>query len=210
MACLKINLVLHASVIKQVLAAHDDGRFFSLEENSPVIHLYGQTGKLLDTFRIPRKPFSEHKVCVVQAAYDPAADVLGYLSTDRSLYFFEALRKQSLLLAEDTFASDVPLEATTGAIEQLAGKAWAAAQRETERTGRTVVLKLKTSDFRILTRSHTPAHPPATLAEVIAIALDLRSRVELPARVRYRLVGVGLANFRRHDELPPQARLFQD
>jgi DNA polymerase-4 len=122
----------------------------------------------------------------------------------------ESERPTTQVSAEDTFASDVPLEATTGAIEQLAGKAWAAAQRETERTGRTVVLKLKTSDFRILTRSHTPAHPPATLAEVIAIALDLRSRVELPARVRYRLVGVGLANFRRHDELPPQARLFQD
>lgn len=122
----------------------------------------------------------------------------------------ESERPTTQVSAEDTFDSDVPLEATTGAIEQLAGKAWAAAQRETERTGRTVVLKLKTSDFRILTRSHTPAHPPATLAEVIAIALDLRSRVELPARVRYRLVGVGLANFRRHDELPPQARLFQD
>ena len=70
--------------------------------------------------------------------------------------------------------------------------------------------KLKTADFRILTRSLTPASPPGTLAEVVAIALELRSRVELPARVRYRLVGVGLANFRAHDELPPQASLFND
>ena len=30
----------------------------------------------------------------------------------------------------------------------------------------------------------------------------------LPARTRYRLVGVGLANFRRHEELPPQPELF--
>ena len=120
----------------------------------------------------------------------------------------ESERPTTQVSAEDTFAADVPLEATTEAIEQLAGKAWAAALRESDRSGRTVVLKLKTSDFRILTRSHTPLQPPASLPELIAIALDLRSRVELPARVRYRLVGVGLANFRRHDELPPQASLF--
>ena len=69
-------------------------------------------------------------------------------------------------------------------------------------------LKLKTADFRILTRSHTPPSPPTSLAEVVEIALELRARVELPARTRYRLVGVGLANFRRHDELPPQPGLF--
>jgi len=119
-------------------------------------------------------------------------------------------RPTTQVSAEDTFATDVPLEATTEAIQTLAAKAWAAASRETGRHGRTVVLKLKTSDFRILTRSLTPPFPPTTLAEVVAIALDLRARVELPARVRYRLVGVGLANFRRHDELPPQASLSRD
>jgi len=103
--CLKINLVLHASTIKQVLAAHDDGRFFSLEENSPVIHLYGQAGKLLDTFGIPKRPFSEQKVFVVQLAYDAASDTLGYLSTDRNIYFCDALRKKSLLHTEDSYTS---------------------------------------------------------------------------------------------------------
>jgi DNA polymerase-4 len=117
-------------------------------------------------------------------------------------------RPTTQVSAEDTFASDIPLEQTTAAIEALAGKAWAAAQRETGRRGRTVVLKLKTADFRQITRSLTPPVPPATLEEVVAIALELRSRVELPARVRYRLVGVGLANFRSHDEWPPQPGLF--
>jgi DNA polymerase-4 len=67
---------------------------------------------------------------------------------------------------------------------------------------------LKTSDFRILTRSLTPPVPPASLAELTAIALELRARVELPARTRYRLVGVGLANFVPRDELAAQAELF--
>ncbi len=133
---------------------------------------------------------------------------LHELSLGQDDHAVESERPTTQVSAEDTFAVDVPLEATTEAIGQLAAKAWSGALREAERSGRTVVLKLKTSDFRILTRSHTPLQPPTTLAEVIAIALDLRSRVELPARTRYRLVGVGLANFRRHDELPPQASLF--
>jgi DNA polymerase-4 len=117
-------------------------------------------------------------------------------------------RPTTQVSAEDTFAVDVALKDTTQAITMLAEKAWAATQREIGRRPRTVVLKLKTADFRSLTRSHTPALPPSSLAEVVAIALELRSRVELPARVRYRLVGVGLANFRAQDELPPQASLF--
>jgi DNA polymerase-4 len=110
--------------------------------------------------------------------------------------------------AEDTFEHDVPLDATADAIVRLAGKAWQAALREDGRHGRTVVLKLKTADFRILTRSLTPPTPPASEAELASIALELRGRVDLPARTRYRLVGVGLANFRRDDEAPSQPALF--
>jgi DNA polymerase-4 len=120
----------------------------------------------------------------------------------------ESERPTTQVSAEDTFERDLPLEQTTEAIERLAAKAWTAASREGDRSGRTVVLKLKTADFRLLTRSHTPPSPPTSLEQVIAIALELRTRVELPARTRYRLVGVGLANFRRHDELPPQPGLF--
>jgi DNA polymerase-4 len=106
--------------------------------------------------------------------------------------------------AEDTFARDVPLAEIEPMIRSLAAKTWAAS-RKTERIGRTVVLKLKTSDFHILTRSHTPPAPPQTQAEFVEIALGLRERVLLPAITRYRLVGVGLGNFRAPDELLPQS-----
>ena len=96
--------------------------------------------------------------------------------------------------AEDTFREDLPLSQLAPHIEALADKAWAAS-RKTARIGRTVVLKLKTADFRILTRSHTPPTPPDTLAAFRDIALGLRDRVELDAETRYRLVGVGLGNF---------------
>ncbi len=109
--------------------------------------------------------------------------------------------------SEDTFATDLRLDELGPAIEALAAKAWAA-RTKTARIGHTVVLKLKTADFRILTRSFTPDAPPATAAEFTAIALALRERVQLPAATRYRLAGVGLSGFREPDDTPLQAPLF--
>ena len=116
--------------------------------------------------------------------------------------------------SEDTFAEDLPLEALDEDIRRLAEKTWDGYRRELQRTpgriARTVVLKLKTADFRILTRSLTGAQPPADAAELARIAAGLRGRVELPAQTRYRLVGVGLSGFVREDEAPPQSDLFDD
>jgi DNA polymerase-4 len=71
------------------------------------------------------------------------------------------------------------------------------------------VLKLKTSDFTILTRSYTPTSPPASCEELTSIALTLRQRVNLDPQQRFRLVGVGLSNFRDPEEAPAQATLFE-
>jgi DNA polymerase-4 len=109
--------------------------------------------------------------------------------------------------SEDTFATDLPLSELEPHIVRIAEKAWQAS-RKTERVGRTVVLKLKTSQFRILTRSFTPESPPASAQEFIDIARALRERVDLPAATRYRLVGVGLSGFRDREETVVQAGLF--
>ncbi len=109
--------------------------------------------------------------------------------------------------AEDTFATDLALEALEVPIRELAPKVWAAT-RKTDRIGRTVVLKLKTNDFRILTRSFTPGHVLRSEEELVDIALALRERVTLPSSTRYRLVGVGVSNFREAYEVAPQGALF--
>ena len=109
--------------------------------------------------------------------------------------------------AEDTFARDVTLDEIAPMIRELAAKAWAAT-RKTERIGRTVVLKLKTAEFRILTRSNTPPLPPQDEAEFTRLALSLRGRVDLPPRTRYRLVGVGLSNFEDAGGAASQPELF--
>jgi DNA polymerase-4 len=110
--------------------------------------------------------------------------------------------------AEDTFEHDVPLSETEPMIRRLAELTWTASRKEL-RIARTVVLKLKTSEFKILTRSHTPSTPPSSCEELTSIALSLRERITLRPKQRFRLVGVGLSNFRDPDEARAQPALFE-
>jgi DNA polymerase-4 len=120
-------------------------------------------------------------------------------------------RPTQSMSAEDTFERDVPLKETEPMIRLLAEKIWSASRKES-RTARTVILKLKTSEFNILTRSHTPASPPSSCEELTNIALSLRERVDMGPQQRFRLVGVGLSNFsepQENDDMPPQPALFE-
>ena len=110
-------------------------------------------------------------------------------------------RMSKQISAEDTFPEDIPLAETEAAIRQLAEKVWNAS-RNNARGARTVVLKVKTKEFRSLTRSLTPLAPPSTCEELTSIALSLRERVELEPVQLFRLVGVGLSNFPSEDEEP--------
>jgi len=92
-------------------------------------------------------------------------------------------------------------------IRRLAEHTWAASRKEA-RIARTLVLKLKTSEFKILTRSHTPPSPPRSCEELTSIALSLRERVGLGTGQKFRLVGVGLSNFLRPEEVSVEPGLF--
>ena len=109
---------------------------------------------------------------------------------------------------EDTFEQDVLLPETEPMIRDLAEKLWSASRKE-PRTARTVVLKLKTSEFKILTRRHTPGSPPSCCEELTDIALKLRERVDLGPLQRYRLIGVGLSNFQDPEDSAAQPALFE-
>jgi DNA polymerase-4 len=100
---------------------------------------------------------------------------------------------------EDTFEHDLLLAETEQAIRRLAEKLWSASRKEA-RIAWTVVLKLKTSEFKVLTRSHTVTSPPSSCEELTEVALALRERVNLDGRQRFRLVGVGLSNFREFQD----------
>ena len=103
-------------------------------------------------------------------------------------------RPTKSISSEDTFEQDVLLKETEPMIRRLAEKVWEASRKET-RIARTVVLKLKTREVQVLTRSHTASIPPATAEELMQIAVLLLERVHLHPLQRFRLVGVGLGNF---------------
>ena len=117
-------------------------------------------------------------------------------------------RPTQSISVEDTFEQDVLLAETEPIIRRLAERLWSASRKES-RTARTVVLKIKTSEFKVLTRSHTPGSPPSSCDELTDIALRLRERVALGPQQRYRLVGVGLSNFREPEQDAAQAALFE-
>lgn len=114
---------------------------------------------------------------------------------------------------EDTFANDLPLEALEPHVRELAARTWTSYLRERERDpsriARTAILKLKTSEFRILTRSLTPATLPDSAQAFADLAWSLHARVNLPDATRYRLAGVGLGGFIDADHHAAQRGLFE-
>jgi DNA polymerase IV len=117
-------------------------------------------------------------------------------------------RRAQSISVEDTFEHDVLLSETESIIRRLADKLWFASRKES-RTARTMVLKVKTSEFKVLTRSHTRGSPLSSCDELTEIALRLRERVALGPQQRYRLVGIGLSNFREIEEVAAQPALFE-
>ncbi|MCW2395833.1 MULTISPECIES: DNA polymerase IV [unclassified Sphingobium] len=94
---------------------------------------------------------------------------------------------------EDTFASDIGAEGLLLAeLEKIAARLWG--RVTTSRAlGRTVTLKIKLGDFRILTRSRSLPAPPGDAEDLFAIGADLL-RAQLPLPVGARLLGLGLSN----------------
>ncbi len=110
--------------------------------------------------------------------------------------------------SEITLASDQPLQSLWPQVQELAARTWRASRRE-GRAAATVVLKLKTSDFRILSRSISPERLPDSAEAIAELAWSLRERVDLPEQTLFRLVGVGLSNFADDQHAPTQAQLFE-
>lgn len=121
----------------------------------------------------------------------------------------KANRPIKSISSEHTFANDLLISELEEGIESASAKTWAAAVKK-KRHGRTIVLKLKTSDFKIITRSLTPTERPETEQQLRTIVKSLVNRVELPDNTRYRLLGVGLSNFIENDPDHRQPELFNE
>jgi DNA polymerase-4 len=111
----------------------------------------------------------------------------------------EPSRPRKSWSSENTFANDITLEEVAEYLREESKKLWES-MTQREMRGRTVTVKLRTPDFRTLTRRLTPPSPPASAEELAAIAVELLPRFDFPAGSRFRLAGVGVSNFLGGDE----------
>jgi DNA polymerase-4 len=111
------------------------------------------------------------------------------------------VRERKSVSAENTFERDI------ASFRPLEKRLWAAAEEVSDRlkekqlAGSTVTLKLKTSDFRILTRARSLEHPTQLAGKIFSAARDLLAR-EING-TRYRLLGLGVSALAEAGEADP-------
>jgi DNA polymerase-4 len=108
------------------------------------------------------------------------------------------VRERKSLSQEHTFDTDVlNVEPLRRVVREQAEKVAERARSRSLRA-KTVILKVRYADFRLVTRSKTLPRPVDNAAEVYAEATSLFGKAEIGRRP-VRLVGVGLANFVREE-----------
>jgi DNA polymerase-4 len=115
--------------------------------------------------------------------------------------------------AERTFDTDLIDEADLLAeLDRISHHAWNRIER-VENRGRTVVLKVKDKDFRIVTRTHSRTEPIADRKAFLEIGTEML-RAMLPLRKGVRLLGLTLTNFeqagRDEEPAPTPQRLAEE
>ncbi|MDO5696321.1 MAG: hypothetical protein Q4P30_06180, partial [Eubacteriales bacterium] len=109
-----------------------------------------------------------------------------------------AERKRKQLSLETTLTTDEPLHVITKRLAELAEDLWKQALRHGI-SGRCVTLKLKTSDFQIITRSQTYSSMPESKEDLFQAASRLTERVDFPQKTLYRLIGIGLSDLHTYE-----------
>lgn len=105
---------------------------------------------------------------------------------------------------EDTFFDDLATEeALVAEIDRIAANLWGRIEKS-RAYGRTVVLKIKYADFRIITRSKSFAAPVRS-HDLLAEAGRALLRGQLPLRMGARLLGLGVHNLQGQDEAGTEA-----
>jgi DNA polymerase-4 len=130
------------------------------------------------------------------------------LAHGRDTRHVDPVRERKSVSAENTFARDI------SSFRPLEKRLWAAAEEVSERlkenglSGSTVTLKLKTSDFRILTRSRSLESPTQLADRIFSISRELLAR-EING-TRYRLLGVGVSGLADADDADPADLINHD
>jgi len=138
-------------------------------------------------------------VQVMQRQFGKSGQRLCELAHGRDDSPVSPVRERKSISLEHTFDTDVlSVQLLKRVVGDQAEKV-AARARSRGLRARTVVLKVRYADFRLITRSRTLSQPVENAAELYGEALSLFGKTEI-GQCPVRLVGVGLANFIREEE----------
>jgi DNA polymerase-4 len=163
--------------------------------DKPVSFIYG-VGKVAaqrfarDGFRIiaDLQRTDEHDL---MRRYGAEGQRLSRLARGIDARIVDPIRERKSVSAENTFDRDI------ASFRPLERRLWAAAEEVSDRLkekhlcGSTVTLKLKTADFRILTRARSLESPTQLAGKIFSASRELLAR-EING-TRYRLLGVGVS-----------------
>ena len=111
----------------------------------------------------------------------------------------EPERERVQISTEITLPDDLPLHQIVRHIPDLAQDLAQQMQRR-HTIGQTLTLKLKTNDFRTLTRSQTYSSALPSAATLIQAAQQLAQR--MPREHEYRLIGIGISHLQDENQQP--------
>lgn len=117
-------------------------------------------------------------------------------------------REPKQISAENTFMSDLTVEEIAQALPPLAEKVASSAQRKGQ-FGHCVTLRLKTADFRVMTRSITLSQVLHQADEILQQAENLLQQLSPHEKSQlYRLAGIGISQFLSKEAVDSQLSLF--
>lgn len=120
----------------------------------------------------------------------------------------KAQREPKQISAENTFMRDLQVAEIAEALAPIAEKVAAVAQRKGQ-FGYCVTLRLKTADFRVMTRSITLSHVLHQADEILQQAVHLLEQLSPEEKAqRYRLAGIGMSQFLSREAVESQLSLF--
>lgn len=98
-----VDPVIHQNVLKKIISTGRDGRCFVLEENASQIHLIGRDLSVEARISPDKRSIYEQQGFIASVAFDPVHDLLGCVTTDKRLIFFEGSDRYTMLHSKDEF-----------------------------------------------------------------------------------------------------------
>ena len=89
--------------IRKIEASGRDDGFFLLEENSSSVKLFDKNVKQVGQVETRKMSVYEQRGAIYDFAYDSANDIIGFVTTDKKMYFYEGSDRMNLIHIAEKF-----------------------------------------------------------------------------------------------------------